>query len=85
MDTDEISYKTLRKIQQTEGKSPMLTKIDSHFYNDLLDYMKNLDNRLEKELKSQKQMLLIDEIQNTNKIIRSIYEYREKKILLAIV
>ncbi|MCK4348032.1 MAG: DNA replication complex GINS family protein [Thermoplasmatales archaeon] len=85
MDTDEISYKTLRKIQQTEGKSPMLTKIDSYFYNDLLDYMKNLDNRLEKELKSQKQMLLTDEIQNTNKIIRSIYEYREKKILLAAI
>lgn len=85
MDTDEINYKTLRKIQQMERKSPMLTKIDYHFYSDLSEYINALNSRLEKESKSQKQMLLKNEIQNTNKIIRSIYEHREKKNLLAAI
>ncbi len=85
MDTDEINYKTLRKIQQMERKSPMLTKIDYHFYSDLSEYINALNSRLEKESKSQKQMLLKNEIQNTNKIIRNIYEHREKKILLAAI
>lgn len=85
MNTDEINYKTLRKIQQMERKSPMLTKIDYHFYSDLSEYINALNGRLEKESKSQKQMLLKNEIQNTNKIIRSIYEHREKKILLAAI
>lgn len=85
MDTDEINYKTLRKIQQMERKSPMLTKIDYHFYSELSEYINALNSRLEKESKSQKQMLLKNEIQNTNKIIRSIYEHREKKNLLAAI
>lgn len=85
MDTDEINYKTLRKIQQMERKSPMLTKIDYHFYSKLSEYINALNSRLEKESKSQKQMLLKNEIQNTNKIIRSIYEHREKKNLLAAI
>jgi len=85
MDTDEISYKTLRKIQQMERKSPMLTKIDSHFYINLSEYINALNSRFEKESKSQKKMLLKNEIQNTNKIIRNIYEHREKKILFAAI
>jgi DNA replication factor GINS len=85
MDVDEINYKTLRKIQQTEKNSPMLTKIDSDFYNTLSRYLKYLDSRLEKESSSQKQKLLKDEIQNTKKIVTNIYEQREKKILLAAI
>ena len=42
MEENEISYKTLRKIQQVEKSSPILTKIDSSFYHDLLEYIKNL-------------------------------------------
>jgi len=83
MNEDEINYKTLRKIQQIEKDSPTLTKIDSNFYNALSDYLKYLDDRLEKESSSQKQTLLRDEIQNTKKIMANIYEQREKKILLA--
>lgn len=83
MDAGEINYKTLRKIQQMEKNSPTLTKIDSDFYDALSSYLKYLDDRVEKETSSQKQMLLRDEIKNTNKIATSIYEQREKKILLA--
>lgn len=85
MDVAEINYKTLRKIQQMEKNSPMLTKIDSDFYTVLSKYLKYLDSRLEKKSSSQKQMLLKDEIQNTKKIVTNIYEQREKKILLAAI
>jgi len=85
MEEDEISYRTLRKIQQLEKNSAVLTKLKSDFYNDLSEYIENLKNRLGSETSSQKQMLLNDEIQNTKKIVTDIYEQREKKILLAVV
>lgn len=85
MDEDEISYKNLRKIQQMEKNSPVLTGLKSGFYNELFEYLEKLDKRLEKESSSQKQMLLKDEIQNTRKIVTNIYEQREKKILLAAI
>ena len=85
MDEEEISYKTLRKIQQMEKNSPVLTELKTIFYSELLEYIENLNNRLERETSSQKQMLLKDEIQNTKKIAANIYEQREKKILLAAI
>lgn len=85
MDTDEINYRTLRKIQQIEKNSPVLTKIDSDFYSALSGYLKGLNDRLGKESSSQKQILLKDEIQNTKKIATNIYEQREKKVLLAAI
>ena len=85
MDEEEISYKTLRKIQQMEKNSPVLTELKTIFYSVLLEYIENLNNRLERETSSQKKMLLKDEIQNTKKIAANIYEQREKKILLAAI
>jgi len=85
MKEDEINYRTLRKIQQMEKNSPVLTDLKTGFYNDLSEYLENLNNRLKEEKSSQKQMLLKDEIQNTKKIATSIYEQREKKILLAAI
>lgn len=85
MDVAEINYRTLRKIQQMEKNSPVLTKMDSDFYSVLSKYLKYLNSRLEKESPSQKQKLLKDEIQNTKKIVMNIYEQREKKILLAAI
>ena len=85
MNTDEINYKTLRKIQQMERNSPILTDIKSDFYSNLSGYLKSLEDRLGKESASQKQTLLKDELQNTNKIAINIYEQREKKILLAAI
>lgn len=85
MNADEINYKTLRRIQEMEKKSPSLTRIEPNFYNDLSKYLENLDDRLGKESSPQKQMLLKVEIRDTNKIVTSIYEMREKKILLATI
>jgi len=85
MDTGEINYRTLRKIQQTERDTPVLSQIGSNFYTVLSEYLKDLDERLGKESSTQKHSLLKDEIQNTKKIVVNIYEQREKKILLAVI
>jgi len=85
MNDDEINYKTLRRIQEMEKKSPSLTRITLNFYNDLSKYLENLDDRLGKESLPQKKMFLKVEIKDTNKIVTSIYEMREKKILLATI
>jgi DNA replication initiation complex subunit (GINS family) len=85
MQEEKINYRILRKIQETEKNSPILTELVPDFYGDLTEYLENLNNRLEKETAHQKQMLLNDEIQNTKKIAASIYEQREKKILLAAI
>ena len=85
MDEDEINYRILRKIQEMEKNSPILTSIDNNFYVELKKYLDILDNRLKDESSSQKQTLLKDEISNTKKIAKNIYEQREKKILLAAV
>lgn len=82
---DEINYRYLRKIQQSERDSPVLTRIESNFYTSLSKYLRDLEGRLEKESPSQKYNLLKDEIQNTKKIAANIYEQREKKVLLAAV
>lgn len=85
MDDEEISYKTLRKIQQAEKNSPQITKINNEFYQDVTRFLHELETRLGKEKKPQKQMLLAEECQNIEKIIRNIYEQREKKIMLAAI
>lgn len=85
MEEEKINYRILRKIQESEKNSPILTELVSDFYDDLAEYLENLNNRLEKETAHQKQILLNDEIQNTKKIAASIYEQREKKILLAAI
>lgn len=85
MEEDEITYKTLRKIQQAEKNSPQITKISKEFYQDVNFFLHKLEQRLEKEKKPQKQMLLAEECQNIEKIIRNTYEQREKKIILAAI
>ena len=80
---DEINYKTLRKIQQSEAASPLLTKLDHSFYERLLSYSSDLAKLVKKEENPSKQKLISDEIQNITKIANGIYEQREKKIVQA--
>jgi DNA replication factor GINS len=82
---EEINYRTLRKIQQMEKNSSILTDLDNDFYKNLEKYLLDLNNRLESELDEHKKKLLNEEIENTKKIITSIYEQREKKILLTAI
>jgi len=82
---DEISYKSLRKIQQIEKSSPILSELYAGFYDDLFKHIQMLDERLGKESSPQKEILLSDEAENIKKIALNVYEQREKKILLAAV
>ncbi len=82
MDQHEpISYKTLRKLQQAEQTSSVLTRISLNFYQELSSYIKILERSSENEKNPLKVKLFHDEIQNTRKIANSIYELREKKIV----
>jgi DNA replication factor GINS len=82
---EEINYRTLRKIQQMEKNSSILTDLDNDFYKNLEKYLLDLNNRLKSESDEHKKKLLNEEIENTKKIITSIYEQREKKILLTAI
>lgn len=85
MEEEEISYKTLRKIQELEKNSPVLTVLKLNFYIELNKYLKNLENRCESESSQSKQVLLKEELSNIKKIATKIYEQREKKIVLAAI
>lgn len=78
---EDISYKTLRRVQQDEQTSSALTRINVNFYQDLSIYMRTLERSIENEKNPLKLKLFADEIQNTKKIANSIYEVREKKIV----
>ena len=80
---EEISYKTLRRIQQGEQTSSVPTKINLNFYQDLSSYIKTIEKTVENEMNPLKLKLFSDEVQNTKKIANSIYELREKKIVQA--
>jgi len=83
MDDEEFGYIQLRKIQEAERKTPLLTKIHDNFYEKGMNHLQKLQNRLELETKSSRNMILHDQIQSIEKILKSIYELREKKIILA--
>lgn len=85
MTNEEVSYRFLRKIQQLEKNSPVLTNLDDDFYTDLEKYFLDLNVRLNSESDEHKKKLLEEEIVNTKKIIINIYEQREKKILLTAI
>jgi len=85
MNDEEINYKTLRKIQQIEEKTSILSDINPELYQKFSEYIENLNLRLKNETNNQKKIILINEINNTKKIIENIYNQREKKILLAIM
>ena len=85
MDIDELNYKTLRKIQQIEEKTPALSKINPELYINFSDYIKILNLRFKNEINEQRKIILKNEINNKKKIIKNIYEQREKKILIAIM
>jgi DNA replication initiation complex subunit (GINS family) len=83
MDNNELSYKILRLIQQSEQTSPTLTKIPAHFYEQLQKYLHELSAIVSNETNPQKQKLYQEELKNTEKIGHHIYEQREKKIVQA--
>jgi len=85
MDEEEINYRFLRKIQQLEKKSSTLSDLKSDFYDQLNSYLKSLQDNYDKESDSDKKNLMKEEISNTKKITKNIFEQREKKIVFAAI
>jgi len=83
MDEEDLNYKLLRQIQQTEQTTPTLSRVDLLFYSKLSEYLRRLDSLSVTEHDPQKHKLIQDETQNIKKIALGIYEHREKKIVHA--
>ena len=83
MADNELSYKILRHIQQSEQQSPTLTRIQHDFYIQLQTYLQELKDIVTNEQDPKKQVLYEDEQKNTAKIGQYIFELREKKIVQA--
>ncbi len=67
----DLIYKDLRKIQLTEEKTRLLTKINRDFYSDISAVQWKTDD------------MSNGEVQNVKIIATQIYLLREKKIILA--
>jgi len=76
-----LTYEKLRNIDEMERRSAALTKIDADFYSQALRYIEEIERRLEKESSPQKAIILSDELRNTRRLLQSIFERREKKII----
>jgi len=46
---EEISYKTLRRLQQGEQASSVLIKINVNFYQDLSNYIRKIERNVEQK------------------------------------
>jgi len=82
-----FSYAKLRSLENMERQSPELTNIGNDFYKEVFIYIKELEKRFEEEQSknpsSKKIILISDELRNTKRIWKSIFERREKKIVQA--
>ena len=82
-----ITYETLFDLLRREKTREELQKLDPEFFNDVIDYVKE-KTKSYYELKDKTDLFAADErlkadkqLQNIKKIIKEIYERREKKII----
>lgn len=86
METKEvnITYETLFELLKREKDMTDLQKLDPNFFNDFVDYLNEKKNILGKEdsLFSDGEKKKVEkQIDNAKRIIKEIYERREKKIM----
>ncbi|MBD3361911.1 hypothetical protein GF358_03920 [Candidatus Woesearchaeota archaeon] len=82
-----ITYETLYEILRAEKNKEELCELDENFYVNVLNYLKEKTQILQ-EASSKSDIFSMDEkdntqvqLQNIRKIIKEIYERREKKII----
>jgi len=78
---EEISYKGLRRIEELEKNAPGLSHLPGRFYSQVFLYIQGLREAGEEEENPQKQSLIHDELKKIQRIVITIYEQREKKIM----
>ncbi|MBW2993047.1 hypothetical protein KY317_00560 [Candidatus Woesearchaeota archaeon] len=87
MDKINITYETLFELLRREKTREALQKLDSSFFDDVVNYLKEKKASFE-ELKNKTDLFAVEEKkktekqhENTRKIIKEFYERRERKIL----
>ena len=86
METKEvnITYETLFELLKREKDMTDLQKLEPSFFNDFVEYLNEKNKILDKEdsLFSYDEKKKVEkQIENAKRIIKEIYERREKKIL----
>ena len=83
----KITYETLFELLRREKLRQELQKLDDTFFQDVLNYLKEKKDLIESQ-KSKKDLFAQEELQkaiaqeaNIKKILKELYERREKKIL----
>lgn len=82
-----LNYSKLRNMEQKEKSTSLLLDVGVDFYKQTAEYVRELEERIEEEKirnpSSKKIILLSDELRNTKRVWESIFERREKKIILS--
>jgi len=73
-----VSFQDLRNLQKKERESAFLVPLPEDFYDQVSLYLKELK---EKGIKNHN-LLLLQEYENAKRVVRSIMERREEKIVL---
>jgi len=86
METKEINitYETLFELMKREKDTADLQKLDPNFFNDFVDYLNEKKKILGKEdslFSNDEKKKVGTQIDNARRIIKEIYDRREKKIL----
>jgi DNA replication initiation complex subunit (GINS family) len=83
---ETFNFETIAQVYREERNSKTLIKLPLNFFENLVNYMKELkDNYIEERSKdpmSSKTMMLEDEYIKAQKRTSQIYEHRERKIVL---
>ena len=82
-----ITFETLFDILRKEKSSNELQKLDANFFRDVLDYFRDKKSLMNTANPSsmfsfEEQQRTQQQLQNAQRLLRDIYEWREKKIML---
>jgi len=82
-----VTYETLFEILRNEKTKEDLQKLHATFFNDVVNYLNEKQNTIEQQkeqkslFESEEKEKLVHQISNIKRILRDIYERREKKII----
>jgi DNA replication initiation complex subunit (GINS family) len=83
-----ITYETLFELLRREKNRDELQTLSPSFYHDVVEYLTTKNSLMQKkragleDYSSEESRMLLIQIDNTTKIIRELYERRERKIIL---
>ncbi|MBW2975598.1 hypothetical protein KY366_07805 [Candidatus Woesearchaeota archaeon] len=84
-----ITYETLFELLRREKDRSELQKLDSSFLNNVLMYLKDKQTVMNKEqtdlFSAEERRKTSEQLENVKKIIRELYDRREKKIIIMAV